>query len=714
MTHPLHTTDGLALPPTLAASPTLRRWVRFDTPGRVSLFTGKVELGQGILSAIAQMAAEELDIDYDCVDIHPVDSSRSPNEGSTSGSRSIQEGGEAMRQACAEVRHLFAQAAAQALNVDAQQLSVEQGVFKVVGHDHGLSYWALSHRVDLNQPACARVAPKSPAQHRVVGQSLPRKDLPAKLRGGTFLHDLQLPGMVHGRIVRPPGVGAVLLQVDEAPTRAMPGVITVVRDGSFLGVIAKREEQAIRAMQRLARDCQWQAGPTLPPAHAIHDHLRQLPAEIELLQDDPPNQGATRLELAATFTRPYLSHGSIGPSCGLARWHDEQLEVWSASQSIHALRDEIVKLLNLPTEHVVVRHAEGSGCYGHNGADDVSFDAVLLARALPGTPVRVQWMRDDEFAWEPQGPAMVVALKARLDDAGRIANWEEHIWGNRHIQRPGRRPEPGLLAAWHQGEGHPMMPGTDMPLHMGGGSQRNAVPYYDLPAMQVTNHAVIPMPIRVSALRALGSYLNVFAIESFMDELALASGQDPVSFRLRHLSDPRARAVIEAVVRRAQWEPGSQAGEGRGVGLAFARYKNIGNYAAVVAEVELTERVAVKRVVVAVDCGCIVNPDGVLNQLEGGVVQVTSWALKEQVQFDDQRITSTDWDSYPILRFSELPRVDIELISRPDEPSLGVGEGVTGPTAAAIGNAVYNALGVRVRDLPLQFDRIVQALSQDD
>jgi CO/xanthine dehydrogenase Mo-binding subunit len=711
MTQPNHAPAGLTLPPTLAASPRLNRWVSFETPGRVSLLTGKVELGQGILSAIAQMAAEELDIDYACVDIHPMDSSRSPNEGSTSGSRSIQEGGEAMRQACAEVRHLFTQAAAQALKVDAQQLRVEQGVFKVSGFEHGLSYWELSQRVDLNQAACGRVGPKPPAQHRVVGQSLPRKDLPAKLRGGTFLHDLQLPDMVHGRVIRPPDVGAVLLQLDETATRALPGVITVVRDGSFLGVIAQREEQAIRAMQRLARDCQWQAGPALPPAHTLHDYLRHQPAEIELLRNDTPNQNAALREHAATFTRPYLSHGSIGPSCGLAWWHDEQLEVWSASQSIHALRDEIVKLLKLPTERVVVRHAEGSGCYGHNGADDVSFDAVLLARAVPGTPVRVQWMRDDEFAWEPQGPAMVVDVRAQLDAEGRIANWEEHIWGNRHIQRPGRRPEPGFLAAWHQGEGHPMMPATDMPLHMGGGSQRNAVPYYDFPAMQVTNHAVTAMPIRVSALRALGAYLNVFAIESFMDELALASGQDPVSFRLRHLSDPRARAVIEAVVRRAQWDPGAPGGEGRGVGLAFARYKNIGNYAAVIAEVELTERVAVKRVVAAVDCGCIVNPDGVLNQLEGGIVQVTSWVLKEQVRFDDHRITSTDWDSYPILRFSELPRVDVELISRPEEPSLGVGEGVTGPTAAAIGNAVYHALGVRVRDLPLQFDRIVQAMS---
>ena len=700
---------GLTLPPTLAASPALHRWVRFDAGERVSLFTGKVELGQGILSAIAQMAAEELDVDYDCIDIHPVDSSRSPNEGSTSGSRSIQEGGEAMRQACAEVRFLFAQVAAQQLKVDPRQLTVEHGVFRAPD-GQGISYWALSPQVDLNQPACARVAPKEPALHRVVGKSLPRKDLPAKLRGGVFLHDMRLPGMVHGRIVRPPGVGAVLQQVDDAATRAMPGVITVVRDGSFLGVIAQREEQAIRAMQRLARDCHWQAGPALPTVHGLHDYLRQQPAEIEQLQADPPRSNSVT-ELKATFTRPYLSHASIGPSCGLAWWRDDQLEVWSASQSIHALRDEIAKLLRLAPEQVVARHAEGSGCYGHNGADDVSFDAVLLARAVPGTPVRVQWMREDEFAWEPQGPAMVVELRAGLDAEGRIDNWEEHIWGNRHIQRPGRRPEPGFLAAWHQGEGCPMMPTTDMPLHMGGGSQRNAVPYYDLPAMQVTNHALSSMPIRVSALRALGAYLNVFAIESFMDELALASGQDPVSFRLRHLSDPRARAVIEAVVRRAQWEPGSQGGEGRGIGLAFARYKNIGNYAAVIAEVELTERVRVKRVVAAVDCGCIVNPDGVLNQLEGGIVQVTSWVLKEQVLFDERGITSTDWDSYPILRFSELPSVDIELISRPQEPSLGVGEGVTGPTAAAIGNAVFNALGVRVRDLPLQFDRIVQAMS---
>jgi nicotinate dehydrogenase subunit B len=711
MSDTTHVANAVNLPPTLAATPSLHRWVRFDSPGRVSLFTGKVELGQGILSAIAQIAAEELDIDYACVDIHPVDSSHSPNEGSTSGSRSIQEGGEAMRQACAEVRHLFVQAAAQALKVDAQQLIVARGVFQVPGRGPGLSYWDLTHLVDLRQPACARVAPKPSSQYRQVGQSLPRKDLQAKLRGGTFLHDLRLPGMVHGRVIRPPGVGATLLHVDESATRALPGVIAVVRDGSFLGVIAQREEQAVRAMARLASDCQWQPGPSLPPAHQLHDYLRHQPAEVELLQKDPPSTEEAVSEHAATFTRPYLSHGSIGPSCGLAWWHDDQLEVWSASQSIHALRDEIVKLLNLSTEQVVVRHAEGSGCYGHNGADDVSFDAVLLALAVSGTPVRVQWMREDEFAWEPQGPAMVVDLRARLDGEGRIVNWEEHLWGNRHIQRPGRRPEPGFLAAWHQGEGHPMMPATDMPLHMGGGSQRNAVPYYDMPAKQVTNHALMPMPIRVSALRALGAYLNVYAIESFMDELAIASGQDPVSFRLRHLSDPRARAVIETVVQRAQWEPHSRGGEGRGMGLAFARYKNIGNYAAVIAEVELTERVAVKRVVAAVDCGCIVNPDGVLNQLEGGIVQVTSWVLKEQVQFDEQRITSTDWDSYPILRFSELPRVDIELISRPEEPSLGVGEGVTGPTAAAIGNAVYNALGARVRDLPLLFDRIVHAMS---
>jgi CO/xanthine dehydrogenase Mo-binding subunit len=391
--------------------------------------------------------------------------------------------------------------------------------------------------------------------------------------------------------------------------------------------------------------------------------------------------------------------------------------VWTHSQACYPLRDELAKILKLLPTDVVVRHAEGAGCYGHNGADDVVLDAVLLAQAVGHAPVRVQWMREDEFGWEPFGPAMVVNVQASVDAAGRIVDWQEDVHGNRHISRPGRHSSPGLLAAWHWGEGHQPPPAVDMPLAAGGGSQRNAVPLYDFPNQRVTNHAVIPMPVRASTLRALGAYANVFAIESFMDELAHAAGVDPVEFRLRHLSDARARAVIEVAAEKAGWRTkaksagAASADVSTGIGIGFARYKNAGDYVAVIAEVEVAQAVRVRRVITAIDCGRVVNPDGIRNQAEGGVIQATSWTLKEQVRFDRTRITTRNWDDYPILTFREAPHVETVLIDRPDEPSLGVGEGMAGPTAAAIANAVYDALGVRVRDLPITPERILAAMN---
>ena len=704
----------LDIAPTLAASPWLDLWVRFEPNERVRLFTGKVELGQGILSAIAQIGAEELDVAYEQVDVEAVDTDFSPNEGSTSGSRSIQEGGEATRQACAQVRQIMLQHAAKKLEVQIDDLQVKEGFIYVRGTDIGVSYWQLACEVDLHQLVQVKAPPKDRQHHRLVGQPLPRKDLRDKLMGGGFLHDLTLPGMLHARVVRPPAMKARLRLCDERKVLALPGVLRVIRDGSFLAVVAQREEQAVKAWRQLSIDAQWDIYESLPDMHALPEFLTQAPHQQELLHDSPANH-TDAVSISARYTRPYLSHASIGPSCGLAWWHEERLQVWSHCQSLFALRDEIAKLLGLPREQIVARHGQGAGCYGHNGADDAAYDAALIARAMPGHPIRVQWMREDEFAWEPQGPAMVVDLEGAVDAEGQIVQWSQSIWGNRHIQRPGRRPEPGFLAAWHQGEGREMMPPVDMAMELGGGSQRNAVPYYDLPGMRVLNHAVTAVPIRVSALRALGAYLNVFAIESFMDELAHQSQQDPVRFRLRHLSDPRARAVIEQASAYAQqhwgWDPEHAAGDGqRGVGLGFARYKNVGCYAAVLAEVELQEVVQVKRVLAVIDCGEIVNPDGVRNQIEGGVIQVVSWILKEQVTFDRQRITSTDWESYPILRFSEVPEVEVLLMPQPNQPWLGVGEGVTGPTAAAVANAIHHAMGVRVRDLPLTAQRVVQAM----
>jgi nicotinate dehydrogenase subunit B len=702
----------LTLPPTLKANPQLARWVDFSSPGVVTLRPGKVEIGQGIVSAIAQMAAEELDVAYTRIRTVAVDTTISPNEGSTSGSRSVQEGGEAMRQACAEVRALFLQAAAKQLGVAAEKLEIKDGRIQNALGDKGLTYWQLLDSVDMQQPALGDVRPKDPTTFQTVGHALPRLDILAKVTGGAFIQDLELPDMWHARVVRPPSFKAWLREVDDAQVRLMPGVCDVVRRGSFLAVMAQREEQAIQAMEALAKACVWEEKQTLPKPDELQEFLTSQNTEDELLCDvAEPLVNVDCHELKATFTRPYLAHASIGPSCGLARVTGNLLEVWSHSQSIYALRDEIAKLLERPPSTVVVRHREGSGCYGHNGADDVAFDAALLAMTAPGKAVRVQWMRGDEFAWEPLGPAMTVKLAGKVTSDGRVAEWREEIWGNRHIGRAGRFPGPGLLAAWHFEPGiDPPLP-ADMPLVMGGGSQRNAVPYYDFAVKRVVNHAIQSMPIRVSALRALGAYINVFAIETFMDEMASAAGVDPIAFRLRHLSDARAIAVIEAVARMANWQPNATGNGTSGRGFAFARYKNIGNYAAVVAEVAIEKTVRVSKIYAAIDCGCIVNPDGVLNQIQGGIIQATSWVLKEEVKHDTTRITSRDWESYPILTFSEMPQMQIELINRPEEESLGVGEGVTGPIGPAIGNAIYQAMGVRVRDLPLTPERIVAAMN---
>ena len=702
----------LTLPPTLKANPQLYRWADFSTPGVVTLRPGKVEIGQGIVSAIAQIAAEELDVAYERVRTVAVDTTISPNENSTSGSRSVQEGGQAMRQACAEIRALFLQAAAKQLGVAAETLGVKDGRFQTASGDRSLSYWQLVESVDMRQPALGLVRPKDPATFQTVGHALPRLDILAKVTGGAFIQDMELPDMWHARVVRPPSFKAWLRAVDDTQVRLMPGVCDVVRRGSFLAVMAQREEQAIHAMETLAKACVWEEKETLPEPDDLLGFLTSQTTEDELLCEvAEPLLDVDCHELQATFTRPYLAHASIGPSCGLARVTGEVLEVWSHSQSIYALREEIAKLLQRAPDTVVVRHAEGSGCYGHNGADDVAFDAALLAVAAPGKAVRVQWMRDDEFAWEPLGPAMAVKLTGKVTTDGRVAEWHEEIWGNRHIGRAGRFPGPGLLAAWHFEPGiEPPLP-ADMPLVMGGGSQRNAVPYYDFAVKRVVNHAIQSMPIRVSALRALGAYINVFAIETFMDEMAAAAGVDPIAFRLRHLQDKRAIAVIEAVARMAHWQPNKPGDGTHGRGFAFARYKNIGNYAAVIADVTVEASVRVTRVYAAIDCGCIVNPDGVLNQIQGGILQATSWVLKEEVKHDTTRITSRDWESYPILTFSEIPQMQIELINHPQEESLGVGEGVTGPIGPAIGNAIYNAMGIRVRDLPLTPERIVAAMN---
>jgi nicotinate dehydrogenase subunit B len=617
--------------------------IRFEPDGTVSVMVGKVELGQGIVTALAQIAADELGVPLEKIRMLPASTAYSPDEGVTSGSQSVSEGGKALRLACAEARG---------------ERRPEPGA-------------------------------------RVVGTSAARRDLPGKLAGRpSYVHDMVLPGMLHGRVVRPTHGFSRLLSLADA--KAM-----VVRDGSFVGVLAEREEDAIAAAAKLRAKSTWEPSPPVPDdIHAwLKQHVTERIASKEVRQEV---QSVRRLR--AAYTKPYIAHASIGPSCALARWTGGRLEVWTHSQGIFNLRQDLAKVLRMKEEDIVVMHAEGAGCYGHNGADDVALDAALLARGmastpLSGRPVRLQWMRDDEFAWEPYGAAMAFELEAALDASGAIVSWRHELWSNGHTHRPGRATLPVMTAAAHLAEPFRIAPAVN-PALPAGGADRNALPAYDFPDLRVVNNYVKEMPLRSSSLRSLGAYGNVFAIESFMDECA--AGADPIDFRLRHLKDPRGRAVLEQL--RPHWRNWKRL-EGRGHGIAYARYKNLGAYCALLAEVEVTHELRVTRLVAAVDVGAAINPDGVVNQIEGGCVQAASWTLKEA-----WKPGVAGWEDYPILKFSEVPAVEV-LLSSSSQPSVGAGECTMGPTAGAIANALHDALGVRVRDLPLTPERIARAIN---
>ena len=703
------------LPPSILANPLVGDWVRILPDGVVEIRSGKVELGQGILTALAQIAAEELDVDVSRVRVVAAATGLSPNEGYTAGSLSVQHSGAAVRVAAAEARSAYLDEAARRWNAAVEGLVVTDGV--VMAPDgRTTSYWDMADDVDLGRPVTGGTPAKPVADYRIVGTNVPRLDLPDKLAPrARFAHDLALPRQVFGRVVRPPSRGARLLDVDDAPTRALPGVLTVVRDGDFLAVVAEREEVALVGADRLRANASWHEAPTLPDEDDLATFLVSAPAVETVIAEraphDPNNDVANTFH-EATYHRPYLAHAAMGPSTATALAtpdDDVTLRVWTHSQGIYLLRRELARALGLSEAAVVVQHVEGSGCYGHNGADDVAMDAALLALAVPGRPVQVVWSRQEELGWAPFGPAAVVRIAAEVDADGSVSAWRHDVWGNGHVGRPGFVPTDTLLAASHLAGGEPIAPAADPPLANGGGSARNAVPGYDFPAQHVVSHLLSVMPLRTSALRSLGAFLNVFAIESFMDELAASAGRDPVEYRLAHLGDPRGRAVIEAAVRNSGWTP--DGGDGSlGWGMGYARYKNSSAYCAVVAEVEATSEVRVRRLTIAVDAGLVISPDGVENQVEGGAVQATSWALKERVRFDRSTVTSDTWETYPILTFSEVPAVDVEVLPGNGNPSLGVGETAQGPTAAAIGNAIYDAIGVRVRNMPFTPEQIVKAM----
>jgi nicotinate dehydrogenase subunit B len=696
------------LPLSVVNNPRPDRWLRFAQDRIVDLAVGKVEIGQGVLTALAQIAAEELDVPLDAIRVLSGDTDRAPDEGSTSSSLSIEVSGASVRLISAEVRARFLDRLAQRLNCAAEELSVADGAFLRGGAPTGQDYWSFAPEVDLVRPATGRAPRKPHSSYRVVGHDAPRIDLPAKISGAAFVHDMAPPGMLHARMLRQPRRGAVLAGLDEAAiTRAAKGALRILRLGNLVALLSESETVAQRAAVAAPNHVRWESvAPIAPGAEEARALVGQ--DAIDRVLGDPLPAGQRGAVVEATYTRPYIAHAALGPSCALAEERDGHLTVWTHTQAVYPLRNSLANVLGRPVETISVRHAQGPGCYGHNGADDVALDAALVARMVPGRPVRVQWRREEEFGFEPVSTAQLVTIRATLDARGRPADWTAEIWAGSHVQRPAMG---GNMLAH---EALPTPPPDPRPFEPpeanGGGGTRNALPLYDIPARRVVHHLVRRTPVRTSSLRGLGAMANVFAVECFIDELAERAGEDPIAYRLSILSNPRARAVVERVAALSGWAGRGPAGTGRGTGLGFAQYKNRSAYAAVVAEVEVEREVRLKRVWCAADGGLVISPDGARNQLEGGIVQAASFALKEQVRFDARGISSLDWDGYPILRFSEIPEITVELVGPADQPSLGMGECTIGPTVAAIGNAVAHALGARVRDLPLTRERIAAAL----
>ena len=718
----------------LKTYPRVDDWIRLDTPQRVTLRSGKVEIGQRINTALIMTAAAELSIDPSRILLSPVITDDAPDEGMTSGSNSIEQSAEAMRLAALSAgRHLIGLAAL-ALDRRCEDLFLADGLVRERDGNRSASFWELlpNGRFDIDVDVDAI---ESAAQLREDDATHLREQRAAQLACGEqqFLHDFQAHDLLHVRVVRPPHAAARLLSVTDVPFAVADG-ITLVRDGSFLAVAAADEFQAVRAAARLADAARWDGGVGVDDRD-VFARLRSDPAISLVVVDGTPTQapladvrvrpGELKTSARAVYERGYQMHGSIGPSAAMARMSDGVLQVWSHSQGIYPLRASLAELLELPTAKVRVQHVPGAGCYGHNGADDAALDAALVARALPQRTVLVKWSRDDEHAWEPYASAMAVELSACVDVDHRIVNWSHDTYSDTH----GGRPRPGaggvgparlLAAQWLQDPPAPFVASPNRQSH--GGIHRNADPYYEFDERRIVKHLVRGLPLRTSAMRTLGGFMNVFAIESFIDELAHGAAIDPLALRLAHLSDSRAIGLLHCVAEDIGWVAGQTPatsagqiqgqiqgqGQGEGKGIAFARYKNRQAYVAVAVEVAVDDaaQIHLKRAVIAVDAGRVIDRDGIASQMEGGFLQAASWTLYERVQFDSGGVTSRDWDSYPILRFDNVPDITVHIAAADHHPPLGAGEAACGPAGAAIANAVFNAVGLRVRRLPLNRDAL--------
>ena len=699
------------LPQSLIDNPILSQWVAFEESGRVRVGSGKVEIGQGILTALTQIAAEELDVRPDQINLVSGQTDVSPAEGFTSGSYSIAVGGASIRLVCAEVRSLFIDRVAEMLRCPVAELSVEDGKFLRDGKDTGRDYWSIAGEVALERRASGTAPTKRPATYKIVGKHLPRLDLPAKVAGAGFIHDIAPPDVLHARVLRQPWRGAHLAALDETAVRKAAGVpVEIVREGEFVAFASDSELAVMRASEAARTLARWEGGAPAPDGIGTPAWLKAQPKRSRTVDTGKPAPAASNRVVEADYSRPFLTYGSIAPCCALAEFTDGALKVWSHSQGPAVLRDWLARALGLEAKQVTVFHRHGAGAYGHNTADDAAFDASFIAMRNPGRIVRVQWSREDEFAGAPISTAMAIKLRALLDHDNRPADWTIEIWSAPHAQRPGMNGNANFAGLAALPNAPPLKELNDVPDERGGGATRNAVAIYDLPRHQIIHHMLPEVPLRTSSLRGLGAWANVYAIEGFIDELAEIAGEDPVSYRLALLSDPRPRKVVETAAAMSGWFEQRKLPEGRARGFGFARYKNIASFAAVVVEIEVAEEVRLKKIWCAADAGLVISPDGAKNQVEGGIIQGASFVLREQVRFADGRVSTQNWGDYPILRFSDIPDIEIQMIDNMNEPALGLGECSVGPTGAAIGNAVARALGRRIRDLPLTRQRIMDTL----
>ena len=690
-------------------------WLAIGRDGRVVVYSGHVELGTGVETALTQMVADELDVPFESVGIVQGDTLLTPDQGPTWGSLTIQVAGLQLRKAAACARRAILDTAAKRLGAATDDLKVNDGV--IDGDGKRITYASLISANTLEVPFDEKVELKKADAYKIIGKPIARVDIPAKVTGEfTYMQDFKLRGMLHGRVVRPTAMQAKLESVDDSVARKIPGFVRTVVKGNFVGVVAETEWGAIRAMG--AVKCKWSDWAGLPAMDQVYEIVKKAPVEQTIT---PMKEGdaagaikSAAKPIRASYEYPVQTHGSIGPSCSVADIKTDRALIWSASQSTHWTQRQIAKMLGMKPDQVRIVYLEGAGCYGRNGHEDATADAVLLSQAI-GRPVRVQWMRQDEHGWDPKAPPYVADLEGALDASGNVIAWNFTTWLPYRI---GGGADVPLLAQSLMEDSaavqtaHNMNPGT---------MESDAKPPYSIPNVLSTVHKVATTPFRPSWLRSPGRMQNTYANECFMDELAAAAGADPVAFRLKHLRDDRGAECIRACARAASWQarpsPNKESDVGdvaKGRGFSYVFYDNARTYVSAVCEVEVNRKnghVRATRFVIAHDCGLIINPDGVKAQIEGGVVQTLSRTLIEEVKWDASRVTSLDWATYPILAFPQVPKIEITLIDRPDQPAWGAGEPICAVVPSALANAIFDATRARLRTAPFTPDRVKAALA---